>query len=934
MYSKSVPYFIYVLLFSFLMFNQLNAQYSPYFQNYSLSEYNAGNQNWGIAKGNDGKIYVANNNGLLVFDGLKWSLHEIPNKTTIRSVLPLKDRIYIGSYEEFGYWQKNSKGTLVYKSLSHLIDKKEFFNEEFWQIIPYKDAVVFRSFLNVYIYKNNKISQIKPSSTVLSIDVVDDDLFISTLKGGIFILENETPKRFIFNEIMIDAKVVAISDYDGSLMISTSLRGCFIYEDGKFKPWNSEINSIIKEQQLNAFSSLQNGTMVFGTIKNGIYITDTSGNVLFHISKENGLMNNTVLDQFVDNTDELWLGLDNGIASINLDSPHSFYNDVTGKLGAVYDVILFEGTIYIGSNTGLYYIDRDNILRFIEGSQGQVWELKEIEGQLLCGHNNGTYLVQNKEIKLLSAQTGGWVLKKVPEQSNLYMQGAYTGIVKFDYRNGDWEVKHLGGPRMPVRFLVFEDSNTAWAAHAYKGLFKIKFNNSHDSITEIKDYGKKDLTSDYNIRTFKLKSNTIFKTNDGWKKYEPLLDSIVPFKYLNENFSKDSYIISEEENEVLAMKNKEVIELKSLSDPSYHLTLSDRYFKKRLIVGYERVSLIKDSIYALNLNDGFMMINSQRYSEKDNLFKPIIESLELDKKFMDLNGTSSIEVPFKNKNISISISSPNSRNHFFEYSIANLDSSHWYPLEREKLELSNLNSGDYKLLFRTTSSSGISSPTTSFQLTVLPPWYKTIKGFFLFLFLAAISVVIFYTLHKRKIKKEQELLTQQFELEQRELLKEKTKENDRKIVELKNEALKNEIKLKSKQLANTAMALVKKNEALLELKNELIQHKGNFDNPFSYKKILKKVDGSIGQKDEWEVFEYNFNQVHEEFFNGLKKKFPQLTHKDLKICAYIKMNLTTKEIAPLLNISPRGVETQRYRLKRKLDLESDKNLTDYLVNFK
>ncbi len=931
---KSYKYFFCLVFFSLVTTNTLIAQYSPYFQNYSLSEYNAGNQNWGISKGGDGKIYVANNNGLLVFDGLKWSIHEIPNKTTIRSVLPLNDRIYTGSYEEFGYWKKNKKGSLVYTSLSHLIDKKEFLNEEFWQIISYKDAVIFRSFLNVYIYKDNKITQVKPSSTVLSIDVVDNSIYISTLKNGIFTLENITPKPYIFEEVMIDAKVVSINNYNGKLFVSTSLKGCFTYENGKLKPWISQINPILKEQQLNSFSILNNGNMVFGTIKNGVYITNKIGAILFHISKENGLLNNTVLDQFIDTTNELWLGLDNGIASVNLDSPHSFYNDVTGKLGAVYDVILFKGTTYIGSNTGLYYIDEENNLKFIEDSQGQVWELKEINGQLLCGHNNGTYLVEKDKIKLLSAQTGGWVLKRVPEQSNLYMQGAYTGIVKFENNTNNWDVQHLGKPRIPIRFLVFEDSKTAWAAHAYKGLFRLKFNNSYDSIIETIDYGSKDLQSDYNIRVYKLKSDICFKTNDGWKKYEPLLDSIVPFNYLNDNFGKDSYIISDDEADILAVKNKDNIDLRSFSDLNYNLSLSDKYFKKRLIVGYERISKIKDSTYALNLNDGFMLINSQRYSEKDTLMKPVIESLEVDKVLMDVAASNSHEIPYKNKNISISISSPNSRNHFFEYSIANIDPSHWYPIEKEKLELSNLNNGDYKILFRTSNTSGSVSPTTSIALTVLPPWYKTIKGFILFMVLALLSVFVIYTLHKRKIKKEQDLLTQQFELEQKELLKEKTIENDKKIVELKNEALKNEVKLKSKQLANTAMALIKKNEALQDLKNELLQHKSGFDNPFSYKKLLKKVDHSIGHKDEWKVFEYNFNQVHEEFFNGLKSKFPQLTHKDLKICAYIKMNLTTKEIAPLLNISTRGVETQRYRLKRKLNLESDKNLTDYLVNFK
>ena len=129
-------------------------------------------------------------------------------------------------------------------------------------------------------------------------------------------------------------------------------------------------------------------------------------------------------------------------------------------------------------------------------------------------------------------------------------------------------------------------------------------------------------------------------------------------------------------------------------------------------------------------------------------------------------------------------------------------------------------------------------------------------------------------------------------------------------------------------------SLVKKNESLLEIKVELVKNKIGFDNSSVYKRLLRKIDNSLGHEDEWQLFEYNFNQVHEEFFNQLKSKCPQLTHKDLKLCAYIKMNLLTKEIAPLLNVSTRGLETHRYRLKRKLNLENNKSLADYLKNFK
>ncbi len=931
---KRYTIYCYLVLTITLIPSVLTAQYTPYFQNYSLSEYNAGNQNWDASKAENGKLYVANNNGLLEYDGLKWTFKELPNKTTIRSVLAHNDLIYTGSYEEFGYWKTDTKGELIYTSLSKEIKSQISLNEEFWQITPYNGAIIFRSFLNIYIYKNNKIIKIKPASTVISCDVANNKFYVSTLKNGVFSLENDTLIPTIYEDVLKDAHVVSISLLNDKLFITTSLNGCFIYSNNKLTPWKSEINELIKEHQLNKFSKLENGHMVFGTIKNGVYLSNSLGDIIFHVNKESGLANNTILGQFVDFNQKLWLGLDNGIASVDLNSHLKFYNDISGKLGAVYDVIKYKGTIYIGSNTGLFYLDNDGKLQFIDNSQGQVWDLKEINGQLFCGHNNGTYLIENYKLKLISDFTGGWVIKKVPEQSNLYIQGTYAGLVRFKNENGKWNVKHLGKTTIPVRFLVFEDNHTVWAAHAYSGLYKIKLSPNYDSITSIKSYENKGLLSNFNVRIYNIKNNICFKTNDGWQKYEPLQDSIIPFKVLNQDLGENSYIISDDDNDKFVIKSKkDVIDFKSFSDEGMNMTLTNNFFKNRLIVGFERISKINDTVYALNLNDGFMLIDGRNYSESHELDKPTIEKIEIEKSLIDLNNSEIIEFPYK-KGISLSLSSPKSDNHYFEYSISNLDSVHWYRLEREKLELTNLSSGEYTILFRASNNFGGTSDITSQKINVLPPWYKNRFGFALYVLLTLLLIYTFYVLHKRKIDKEQKLLQLKFEREQKELLKEKTLENDRKIVELKNEALKNEVKLKSKQLANTAMALVKKNETLTELKKELVLNKNEFDNYYSYKKLLKKVDNSIAHKDEWEIFEYNFNQVHEEFFNQLKKQYPDLTHKDLKICAYIKMNLSTKEIAQLLNISIRGVETHRYRLKRKLNLENDNSLASYLRNFK
>jgi len=922
------------LLCCLLFQNRLVAQYAPYFQNYDLSQYNAGNQNWGISKAEDGRLYVANSKGLLEFDGLKWTLSMLPNKTTLRSVHAVVKRIYIGSYEEFGYWERNKFGQLNYTSLTDSLKPEGILNEEFWQIISMGDAVIFRSFLNIYIYENDQIKKIEPPSTVLSCSVIDGDLYISTLSNGIFTLKNDQLISFIDRKELIDAKIITITKTNDEILIATSLRGIFKYNNGILSPFKSEINPILKEQQLNEFSEMQNGNMIFGTIKNGVYITDPNGNLLFHIHKENGLINNTVLSQFVDDDDQLWLGLDNGLASANLRSPYLFYNDVSGNLGAVYDVIKYNNTVYIGSNTGLYYLDADNALQFIDGSQGQVWDLNEIEGDLLCGHNNGTYLVKENQLQLISPHTGGWVIKKVLGTPNTYIQGTYAGLVRFKKEPTGWTVRHLGKTTMPIRFLVFEDAYTAWVAHAYKGLYKVRFERAYESIVELRNYEDKGLWSPYNVRVNALKNDICIKTNEGWQKYEPLLDSIVPYPLLNRNFGKSSYIISEDDIATLAVKNKNKINFKTFPDNGVKSSLSNKYFETRLILGYENISKLKDSLFALSLNNGFMLFDNTLSPDSVELYQPNFENILINKQPIAIDTVKTVELPNRFQAFTVALTSPKSKDHFFEYAIVSQDTMHWYKMENDKLEFSNISYGDYEFLFRTANQLGNTSTPRSLKVKVLPPWYRSAQGYLLFAALLVSTLILFYILHRKKIKKEQRLLQLKFEAEQKIILKEKTIENERRIVELKNESLQNEVKLKSKQLANTAMALVKKNETLLELKREILLHKNSFDNYFSYKNIIKKIDSSISHKDEWKVFEYNFNQVHEEFFKDLKSKHPKLTAKDLRICAYIKMNLSTKEIAPLLNISLRGVETQRYRLRGKLGLDSDQSLTDYLLNFK
>lgn len=921
--------FIFLLLFS--ISSNLIAQFTYYFQNYSIADYKAGNQNWDIQKSDDGKIYVANNDGLLEFDGSNWNLWKLPNNTTIRSVFVDNKKIYVGSYEEFGYFSRNNEGLLEYKSLINLAENSEKLNQEFWQIVKYKNAVIFRSFARIYKFEDGKLAYFGFPSTVMSCDVVNNQLLISTLYDGIFTLKDNKIYSFFNDSQLKNVKVIAIvAKKPNQLLINTALNGLFILENNKLTTWNPEINLVIKKFQLNRFSLLSPSKMVFGTIKNGLYITNFEGDILQSINKKDGLLNNTILGQNISNDNQLWLGLDNGISFVDLSTPTLFYNDVSGILGAVYDIINYKNTIYIGSNTGLYFIDKSGKLQFINGSQGQVWYLKEIDGDLFCGHNDGTYLVKNNNLSLVGFNTGGWVIKKVPEKPDIYVEGTYTGLIQYKKVGGKWFFKPYKKVQMPVRHLVFEDEYTAWVAHASEGLFKIKFNNKLDSILELKDYHKKGLWSNYGVRIYKIKNTVVFHTIKGWQKYEPILDSIVPYKLLSEKISNDSYIISDEIPNKLIFKAKNSIIETSLINLNETTHISLNFIKDRLIQGNEKISKINDSTLALNLYDGFMLFNTAKFPHKEKLKKPKVERIIVNNKTIKLTNDK-IEIPYSNNFVKIVLTSQFSQDKIFEYKLSNFyNEGSWQETNNGIVEFSNLSDGTYNLRVRVIDSALNKSEFLNVEFTVLKPWYKGTIGIVIYSLFALLISVLLYRLNKNKIRKEQNLLKLKYEERQNKLIKEREIENEKRIIRLKNESLKNELKLKSKQLADTAMALVKKNETLVHLKQKLSLNKVNFTDHFSFRKILKEIDNSIEHKDEWEIFEYNFNQVHEDFFNNLTSNHPDLNSKDLKTCAYLKMNLTSKEIASLLNISVRGVETQRYRIKQKLGLSKTDSLTRYL----
>ena len=906
---------LYLLILFALQFNfAFSQELTPPIQNFSSAHYNAASQNWDLTIDSKGIIYAANNEGLLTYDGQKWELHTLPLGSIIRSVYAYKGKIYTGSYQEFGYWARNRKGKMTYTSLMHLLKGYEMQNEEIWDILSYKGAIYFRSFGAIYKYDHEKIIPVKNVVTN-AMQVYKEKLLLAIGKEGIFSLEEDGQLVPLPNQDLIKQQVIIELEKDGDqLLIGTrnalyTFNGetCVLYED-------NALNLLFEQFELNHILRISDNELVFATVKNGIIHYNKKTKKAKIYNRNSGLQNNTVLGMAVRNG-KIWLGLDNGIDAINLTSPVDFYTDDTGELGAVYDLALFNSGLYLSSNTGVYHLN-DKGIKLVTGAEGHNWNLEIIDGELYSNHNTGTFKIVNQTFIPVDSRTGSFDLQKAPGNTNALLIGNYTGLSVYFPENG--EVRELEDINFPVKKFLYENQEILWAAHPYEGVYRIGLEKDLSKIKFLQRIGDFENTGNYRADVFKINNQMAVLKDNLWYKYNSFTDTLAIFEELKEY---QNHRLLKEVNNGFWFINISTNTLVYTNFKDVKLNLSYQELNRRLVKGHENIIPVNDSIYYITLNDGFGRINLNeliRAKNKENISDPVIYSISDSGEDYDL--ASIPEMPYKTtKEIVVGIALPDSDATGLFYELNGRNNLQGR-VENGMLKFQNLSYGDYELKVFAMSPQEVSSKITSIKFKVLPPWYLSnlLKFFYLLVFLFLIGLV--YWFNRLKLRKHQWVLEQKFK-----------KEHEERLNKIEKDRLMDEINSKRKELANTTMIGARKNEVLMEIQGELSKDKEKFSNQFRLKHIMNKINREIKNKDEWKLFETNFNELHEDFFKDLLSSYPNLSNKDLKLCSYLKMNMSSKEIAPLMGITVRGVEVHRYRLRKKMDLESKENLTNFFI---
>jgi DNA-binding CsgD family transcriptional regulator len=541
----------------------------------------------------------------------------------------------------------------------------------------------------------------------------------------------------------------------------------------------------------------------------------------------------------------------------------------------------------------------------------------------------------------------------MPDHPDLLFGGTYTGLVRFIKQKQGWEYAgKVSGFEESSRVIEIESDTTLWLAHGFKGIYHLTLSSDYDSVRTVNFYNQRDgFPTNTQLGVFRIQNQVVFTTPRGLYQFrrhgEPHFEKN---NALNKLFAPDiPEMIHEGPNgSIWFFTDKQIGVLRHQEDGSFNkITVPFSGISGEFINGFQFVYPMDDQNVFIGMDKGFIHYDPSFEKNYNTPFYAFIGQLKFpDSKqsiqhlHLRTSPDTVISIPFANNHVYIQFSATdfeNAKELVFSTRLEGFEPKWTEWSGKRSSEYTNLPEGEYTFHVKALNVYGTLSQEAAFRFVILPPWYRSAWAYVLYavLFLALIIGLIYFFYKRLELVKRREKLEQERQHIQREnqILFEKL-QAEKEVIRLKNEQLHKEMIAKDMELSNATFGIIQKNKLLIRLKNEIMKmmHKqtdGMVNAQFS--NLLKRINREIDNKQQWKVFEAHFEAVHEDFLKRLKEQYPGLSPRELKLCAYLRLNISTKEIALLMNISPRGVEISRYRLRAKLGLKRKDSLVDFIL---
>lgn len=939
----------------------------PIVKNFSRHTYSAGSQNWAVAQDGSGAMLFANNEGLLLFDSRTWQKANVSNNTAVRSILVDNEsrRIYVGASYDFGYFEPDSANNRPrYHSLVPSLSENTPGFSDVWHIMKKDRDIWFQTDYMLICNRDGTCRHIESQKKITASAIFGTDIYVGFQDGGLARVNGEELGTMPSTGQIHD-KICALLPMPGNrLLVVTSFSGLFTFDGFEMRKYDTDIDSFLQENQ--CFSAaISENEIIFGTVNHGAVIKNILTGENTFINVESGLQNNTVLGCGFDKSGNIWLCLDNGIDYVQINSPVRNLLGAESTYGTGYVTLLKDNTLYLGTNQGLYALkypapavaalpDVKSLLK------GQVWNIDTIGRTLFISSDAGIYYGSGHSLRKIDDAPGAWSVTPIRAKPGYALASTYDNFHLLRRTpSGAWVDDGKVKGYSDVGGRPLEDSDGQWwIGHWLKGVYRLKPDSDFTKFTTVKLYTSADgLPSDNDNVVMRLFGEIVVSTADNIYRFDRASGTFIPEENTNRLLGPTStsrIFASPSANEAWVVSYRGVSVLTGNLAGSAPLTpdsLTYRRLAKNFIPGYEQLNFVTPNKILVPCRDGFYEVSTNRPITPPQEIPPRITAVYANQDSLLYAGIIFVDservlsVPFSLNSLRFEyLSGEFCDDEAVHYSVMleNYDKQ-WSPLtDATGKEYTHLHEGDYVFHVKAIDDFTGRTAYATLPFTVLPPWYRSSVAK-LFYFILVLATVYFgwigFRIYSRRAATAMEQRKNREMEEINRAAQKEALEKDFEIERLKSEKLEYDFKHKTAELSNIIMNVIRKNEILLDIADLLTHIQGTLSSESTSKidkqieKIKSLISENISHDDDWKNFTSNFDVVYENYLARLSKEYPMLTPADLRLCAYLKMGLSSKDIAPLMNISFRSVEMSRYRLRKKLGLDRAVNLTEFLSNF-
>lgn len=645
------------------------------------------------------------------------------------------------------------------------------------------------------------------------------------------------------------------------------------------------------------------------TYQGGVNKYDPGSN-LFELIENNPIQsesipNNPILSIFESNDNTIWVGTDwGGLCKISTNGSIKTYNTLNSDLKT--DVIKSigqtkNGYLLLGSyNDGLTCFDpiKETFLQFKRNknqfsglTSNHVWAIyNDSEDRIWLGTLGGGIVEFNESKRLFQPidykyETGGQLhIYHVFEdgKSNLWFS-TDDGIILYQRISDEWQhfkldslIPESNHEINQVKSVFEDDYRNLWIATA-SGLVK---------------YDQKDETFHLIASNHELPELPLLQVSDGGYGnlmlvtktyitiYDPIKEKCTSYRVSDNNFQYN--------------------------------TITHTNQGKTLIGGTKGITAFNPSDIRPNKHlPEVYLTNIQIFNKPVDLKQSIEQTTHLDLQF-DQN---TLTFEFAALNFS------ESNRNLYSYQLMGFDEDWSSPVTESIATYTNLDPGDYQFKVKASNNHNLwNEEGATLAITINPPYYATwwFRSVASLVVGAVLLIIIRLRLQQIKRRYEYERISK-----------------EREVIAIRNDQLKEQLVSTKNELNNITMSYIHKNQKLQQVRSTIFDSasKINGQEKRLLNRIIKDIDREMQDHDYWDKFEHQFNLSHDNFLDRFKQKYPDLSKRELRVCAYLRMGLDNQEIATLMNVTIRTVETSRYRIRKKINMEERQSFTKMILRF-